>query len=800
MRAEDAVEPSVEPLPEAAVGGEGFVLEEVEMRGFMRYLAKTDPPIRFAEKFTVITGKTGAGKTSILDAITFALYKATTRTDEGVRIADVCRPGGYVRVAFLQGDARYDVKRGFTSRGDPYLEVTRDGESLGGTIPEKERIVLDVVGLDYVGFRNSTFVRQEEMKELGSEVGSRRLEIFQKLFRLETFEKAQALAKERHDEVRAQADSKTVEIQTRLERVGKLPAAREQAAALEHELAAQRERYASLEGRVAEARRELDELTAKHEVYVAADAKARDARRRLAGIEERIAKAAAQADAAERLKAEIAVLEEETKEFDPLQDEGDRLKDVQQKHQLAMVRRDGQFQVKDRLRQEHERALGDLSQRLFDLEKRIAGLSTDVSLEAAFPLLRTEGALGERVARIEKELGWLADREDLVRDLSFERRKAEVQLAETRGKTSRINADSLRLGDLQDRIGEVKDSIRKEDAAFHALVVAVDGEIERLDREVQRIGFTEDARKRLGAIRDAVATMRPRRDQLEGAKRKLRETGDATALVDDLRGQAAQLAVEAQALEAQVAASRSDEERYAAARDALDRLRREAESAGKDVYLREGQATQLREQIREIETDVEKLEAAGRVLEALAGQKEVLGILKDGVFHKKGVVMFAIHQLLPTLAVEASANLDDLTAGRFTKIRLETFEEGKGHGIRILVEGVDARWHDVAEFSGGEKTQINAALRFAIAKELASMPQVGRTYGRMKTLFIDEGDLGSLDTEVSRDLFVQKLFRMGQFFDKVILITHLAEVAEKFPGRIRVTMTPEQESRVETFS
>ena len=80
------------------------------------------------------------------------------------------------------------------------------------------------------------------------------------------------------------------------------------------------------------------------------------------------------------------------------------------------------------------------------------------------------------------------------------------------------------------------------------------------------------------------------------------------------------------------------------------------------------------------------------------------------------------------------------------------------------------------------------------------MPQVGRAYGRMKTLFIDEGDLGSLDTEVSRDLFVQKLFRMGQFFDKVILITHLAEVAEKFPGRIRVTMTPEQESRVELLS
>jgi len=800
VKGTDAVEPVAEPVSEIPGGGEGFVLEEVDMKGFMRYLARTEPPIRFPEKFTVITGPTGAGKTTILDAITFALYKATTRTDEGVRIADICRPGGYVRVAFLQGESRFEVKRGFTQRGDPYLEVARDGESLGGTIPEKERVVLDVVGLDYVGFRNSTFVRQEEMKELGSEVGSRRLEIFQKLFRLETFEQAQALAKENHDEVRAIADSKAVEIQTRMERVGKLPAVRDQAAALERELVEQRERLVALEARVAAAKTDIDDLTAKHEAFVASEAKARDARHRLAAVTERTEKAAAQAEAGERLKAEIALLEEETKDFDRLQDEGDRLKDVQQKHQLAMVRRDGQFQIKQRLRQEHERKLEELSARLFELEKRIAGLSTDVSLEEAFPILRSEGALGERIARIEKELGWLAGRPDLVKDLAFERHRTEVALSEVRERSSRINADSLRFSEFRDRIGEAKETIRAEDRAFHDQAVAVDGEIEKLDREVRRIAFTDDSRKRLGEIRDALAAQKPRRDRLDAAKRKLRETGDATALVDDLRAQSAQIAAAAAELDAQIATMRGDEERYGAARDALDPLRREAETAGKDVYLREGQAGALREQMMDLEADAERLEAAGRDLEALSGQKEVLGILKDGVFHKKGVVMFAIHQLLPALEIEASGNLDDLTDGRFTKIRLETFEEGKGHGVRILVEGVDAKWHDVAEFSGGEKTQINAALRFAIAKELASMPQVGRTYGRMKTLFIDEGDLGALDTEVSRDLFVQKLFRMGQFFDKVVLITHLAEIADKFPGRIRVTMTPEQESRVEVVS
>jgi exonuclease SbcC len=185
--------------------------------------------------------------------------------------------------------------------------------------------------------------------------------------------------------------------------------------------------------------------------------------------------------------------------------------------------------------------------------------------------------------------------------------------------------------------------------------------------------------------------------------------------------------------------------------------------------------------------------------EELRAKSEVYSILKDNILHRKGVVMYAINQLLPTLEIETSQNLSELTDGRFSRVQLRTHEEDRGYGVKIEVEGPDAEWHDVAEFSGGERTQINAALRFAIAKELASMPQVGRTYGRMKTLFIDEGDLGSLDTETNRDLFVQKLFNMGEFFDKIILITHLAEVADRFQGQIRISMTPEHESRIEVI-
>ena len=46
MKADAVVEAPIEAASAGAVIAEGFVIEEIEMKGFMRYLEKTDPPIR----------------------------------------------------------------------------------------------------------------------------------------------------------------------------------------------------------------------------------------------------------------------------------------------------------------------------------------------------------------------------------------------------------------------------------------------------------------------------------------------------------------------------------------------------------------------------------------------------------------------------------------------------------------------------------------------------------------------------------------------------------------------------------
>ena len=801
MKADDALEPTAVEAIEPSHPAEGFVLEEIEMRGFMRYVERTDPALRFPEKFTVITGRTGAGKSSILDAITFALYGATARTDiQSVKISDVCRPGGYVRVAFRQADARWDVKRGFTTKKESYLEVSRDGEAVAGTIHEKEATIRDVVGLDYVAFRNSTFVRQEEMKELGSARGADRLAVFQKLFRLEVFERALEIAKAQQAGLEKELIAREAAIAAQVEKLAKIPEMRGVLEAARAETGTRQARVTALEDTVRETEASLKGLEAQHDDWVRARSALEDRTARLAATRAREAALLEQRDVVAGLEGERKVLEDAVRDLEELRTELEGLKERHALRQQREQAADAAKRMFEQAKRDHERRRDQIKDKIDALYAKVASLKTDVDREAAFELLRDEGRLEERVARIGRELEWLADRADLVGALEEERVRAEKALDRVHAKVASIDQDSFVLTEFQRQLEGLKEDLRREVEESHATLKPLDeAKVEAL-RQLDAVPFADADRTRVGDLGRIVTDKAAKRKALDELSAKARAIGDVAALLGELSKERAALEADRNRFEADVARLGPSEAAYQEGRKGIEAVRASLDAERKVLHTLEGQASALAAQIAALEADAARLEEAERERDELKVRAELSDLLVARVFHKKGVVMYAVDQLLPELEIEASKNLAELTDGRFSGIKLETYEEGRGHGIRIRVRGVDREWHDVGEFSGGEKTQINAALRFAIAKELASLPQAGRAYGRMKTLFIDEGDLGSLDTEVSRELFVQKLFRMGEFFDKVILITHLAEVADKFPGRIRVTMTPEQESRVEVLA
>lgn len=780
---------------------EGFIIKDIEMKGFMRYVERTDPRVSFPGKYTVITGKTGCGKTSILDAITFALYKKTSRTDiQSIKISDVCQPGGYVSVSFFQGGEEYEVIRGFTSSSQPYLTLKKNGDNIEGNIRELEKIIEEVIGLDYDSFRNSTFVRQDEMKELGAESGANRLEIFQKLFRLETFEKAQQLVSQRHDRLRKSINNLQTEISVRSEQTAKLPNLEKEISEKKEQTEKEKINLELMNTEFEKINKELEDLQKKHDEFSSKKGRLSSIEDRLNKTKTKYEKAKEEKKRVEPLKKEISSLEKEIKEYEKLRSEGDVLLKKEHTYQTLKNDLDRESELKLSLIKEQEIEEKRLKKRISDHEKRIKKLSTQIGKDEAFSLLRSQGTFSERVDRIEKELIWLSENKELVGELKEERKKAKEELKGVDKKVKKINVDSFVLSEIESNIIQLKKDSDEVQKNYNEKIQKIELKLKEDKKRLNEIGFGEVEKKRITQIRSQISEVQKKKNELEEKRKQLEKTGDLGNLIADLESQKSNMAEEIKELKTNLRDLAASEENFQKTSKNLKKMQKEKEIIFGKISRWEGEIARLDNQIKDLKELKKQIKESEDELKTLQEKSEIYSILREKVFHKRGIVMYAIDQLLPQLSLETSENLSDMTDGRFSKVRLASYGENNRYGIRIEVAGSDGNWHDVQEFSGGEKTQINAALRFAIAKELASMPQVGRTYGRMKTLFIDEGDLGSLDTESSRQLFVSKLFDMGEFFEKIILITHLSEVAEKFPHRIMIYMTAEEESKIKVMS
>jgi exonuclease SbcC len=774
---------------------EGFVIQNLELEGFMRYLEKQRIP--FEEKFTVITGRTGSGKTSLLDAITFALYGSTSRTDaKSIKVSDIVRKGGYTMLRFMQRGDEYEVERGLNSKGVPFLSLRKNGSTIMGGIADLNKIIVDIVGLDYVGFKNSTFVRQEEMRQIGSETPAERLEIFRKLFRLETFEKAQDATKSKLDGLRLEVRDGEASLRTRGEELQKLPMLRDELEKLNEDKETGEKSLKKIEAELKKRETKLEEMEKTHDEYLRLLANIETLENEVTSLGNNIADRKSDLEEYENTKAMAEELEEKAKGLEEMRRGFEALKEVSHEHSKLEKELELRTSGAGELKSDHERKLEVLGSRMEEEEERISLLSTEIGGEEAFSILRQEGALDERLRRIEKELEWLSDRKDIMKELRSEKKKASGLLGEVGEKRSQINKDSFILTEIQSNIDKLRTDMQSEDESFDSKFKERQVEIDHIKVRMDDLGFGEEERNRLSMMAEKLSVLENDRSKLENCRKRMDKMGDISSILKDLESRKEQKEKELAELSETEKKSRDSENEYTSFRKELKILGRKKEAISEGLNRRVGQLEQVGKRITELESMGEKLKEDEERLSTLKSKSSAYTILKDEVFHNRGIVMYAINQIMPQLSIEASNNLADLSAGRFSKVKLEAMGEGARYGISILVEGLDGQWHDVFEFSGGERTQINAALRFSIARELASLPQVGRTYGRMRTLFIDEGDLGSLDTESSRGLFVKKLLDMGEYFDRIILITHLSDVAEAFAGKVRVEMDQERTSRI----
>ena len=155
----------------------------------------------------LVTGDTGAGKTTLFDAITYALYD---HSSGGVRDGAMLRskyadPGTptFVELEFEVRGQRYTVRRnpeylrpkargeGFTTEKADAALTYADGRPPVTKAKEVTAAVIDIIGLDYNQFSQIAMIAQGQFTRLLNATTEERSKIFRKLFRTQRYQKLQ---------------------------------------------------------------------------------------------------------------------------------------------------------------------------------------------------------------------------------------------------------------------------------------------------------------------------------------------------------------------------------------------------------------------------------------------------------------------------------------------------------------------------------------------------------------------------------------------------------------------------------
>ncbi len=148
----------------------------------------------------LITGDTGAGKTTIFDAITFALFDRVSGGDREVTT---------LRSDFADPKTKTSISFTFTHRGDEYTVVrapsymregfrsvtlatavlTRNGEPIAERQRQVDAALEDILRIKYEQFKQISMIAQGQFRELLTAGTAERSAIFQKIFMTDAYKR-----------------------------------------------------------------------------------------------------------------------------------------------------------------------------------------------------------------------------------------------------------------------------------------------------------------------------------------------------------------------------------------------------------------------------------------------------------------------------------------------------------------------------------------------------------------------------------------------------------------------------------
>lgn len=778
----------------------------LELAGFTSFKEPAEIDFEGSEFFALV-GATGSGKSSVIDAICFALYGSVPRYENRNLVAPVISHGkveAKVRLDFSIDGKDYTavrvVKRSGKGATTKEARLEAGGEVLAGNADELTAEVTRLVGLTFEHFTRCVVLPQGEFARFLHDKPGERQDLVVKLLNLGVYDRMRQSATGRAAERKlqlAQAEQKL---------------ANDLAFATAETLAdakAREKRLNDLRKRVAEAKPRLD----------AADASAKDARTKAKDATQR-AKLVSSLEVPEDVGELTDLVAAAKKELAAAEkDAGGARKGVEAAvaarkklgeraplaAALAAHERKGKLVARvepsraavdaaEERRSRAERAFADADaaldaaeQNKAKVERQHAAQHVARDLTAGEPCpvcLQPVDELPKhpKVPAVDKAAGAVERAGRVALEARDALQKATVEVAKARAQLEGLEAQLAELeADLADHrdakkvagklhaIDEADDSVEAARSAEDEVRVAVDVKRRRLDSLQQN---ETKARERFESQRDRVAQLGPPAAE----RRSLSE--DWGRLAEWAGEVAVELTEQAQA--AGRAAEKAEAEREALVDELLDACTEcELEVAREEDPLEavvEAQAN-AKNEVAHIAAAIEEAKALRRATKTLSIEHQTAEDLALHLSARAGrFESWLVNAALRRLVEGATGILHELSNGQYA---LAVDDQG---AFQVVDRHNADETRSAKTLSGGETFLASLSLALALADQLADLAAEGAA--SLEAIFLDEG-FGTLDPE-TLDTVAATVENLAESGRMVGIVTHVRELAERIDVQFRV--------------
>ncbi len=770
----------------------------ITMMGFGAFADPVTLDFEDADLFALV-GPTGAGKSTVIDAMCFALYGTIPRYEDrravGAAVNSLAAEAR-VSMTFELGGRRYVAvrvvrrdKHGKASTKDARLEV-EGGDVLAGTAREMETVVPELLGLSFDQFTRAVVLPQGAFARFLHDKPAARQDLLVQLLGLDVYERmmqrARALA--------AETASSLSRDRERIEQLRAItPELRAEAEAKVSQCVAARARWRAVQP-------ELDALEADAVAAVRASEAAATVAHRLGSIsvpagfaalgvaltaaDAELVTAEAAADAAALAAADADAALAAAADRDALV----ALRDAHAA--LVTLNTDAATAAAARTNAAEKDTAAQVAAR--QAEDRMERMRTASAAHVVRQHLVTDAP-----CPVCEQLVHDVPAADPPPDWTDARTAAQAA-GETADQTSRaLTLAQHRADEIAGRLAGARRVVDgKPDADTVAQALA---KLERLASVAKQARDLEhQLRRRIRAAREAHDTahrdaqhardgFRATRDDLAGlGLTPPAESGDLTldwdTLVDWAAGEA----------RAQRQAGDDAQKRAQSTRSVLIErvaaLVAEASELGLDVDpsavgagpLLEAVAVEervSRDRVGRIDAELKERESLVQAVAVRSGDAEVAGELAR-LLDANHFERWLVSEALSRLVDGGSERFHELSNGRFSF----AFED-TGRDLLVVDHTQGDERRSVRTLSGGETFQASLALALALSDQLAHFSGAGSA--RLESIFLDEG-FGTLDAE-TLEMVATTIENLGASDRMVGIVTHVPELAQRMPVQFRVT-------------